>query len=182
MGTTEIDQVDIQTVPEPLVPGPRVALLTPYSGGNLGDAAIQDSMISNLRQRMPGVQFLGNTLNCENFLKHHGIGAFPLLATMMPIGGRTRASAAETANGLRHSAIKPENPKSRVQSRRIRGVLRRVPGLLPAAKRVRPLLARCRQEMRHSLAGYRVLRSQDLLLFSGGGQVDEEYGGEWRRP
>ena len=36
--------------------------------------------------------------------------------------------------------------------------------------------------MRHSLAGYRVLRSQDLLLFSGGGQLDEEYGGAWRLP
>src|SRR5208283_3387887 len=27
-----------------------------------------------------------------------------------------------------------------------------------------------------------VLRTQDLLLFSGGGQLDEEYGGAWRLP
>lgn len=42
-----------QEVPES---GPQVALLTPYTGGNLGDAAIQDAMIANLCRRMPGAR------------------------------------------------------------------------------------------------------------------------------
>ena len=32
------------------------------------------------------------------------------------------------------------------------------------------------------MEGYRVLRTQDLLVVSGGGQLDEEYGGAWRLP
>src|SRR5215813_12015498 len=51
------------------VPGPRhrIALLTPYNGGNFGDAAIQDAMIANIRLRLPGAQFSGICLNCDNF-------------------------------------------------------------------------------------------------------------------
>jgi polysaccharide pyruvyl transferase WcaK-like protein len=38
------------------------------------------------------------------------------------------------------------------------------------------------REIFHSFEGYRVLRTQDLLVVSGGGQLDEEYGGAWRLP
>jgi hypothetical protein len=46
----------------------RVALLTPYDGGNLGDAAIQDAMIENIRRRLPGVRLSGISLSSESFL------------------------------------------------------------------------------------------------------------------
>ena len=59
-------------------PGPRIALLTPYTGGNLGDAAIQDALIANLRLRLPAVQFSGICLNGDNFVERHGSGFFPL--------------------------------------------------------------------------------------------------------
>jgi len=182
MGTIQIDQVDAQAADQVPLAGPRVALLTPYSGGNLGDAAIQDSMILNLRRRLPGVQFLGITLNSENFLKQHGVDAFPLLATTMPIPDPNSPRKQRTSNNLKHADIDRGSRKGLSQLARIRGALCRVPGLLRAAKKSRAFVARCRQEMRHSLAGYRVLRSQDLLLFSGGGQLDEEYGGAWRLP
>ena len=58
-------------------PGPRIALLTPYNGGNLGDAAIQDALIHNLQVRLPGCQFSGITLNGGNFTQRHGARSFP---------------------------------------------------------------------------------------------------------
>ena len=39
-----------------------------------------------------------------------------------------------------------------------------------------------RREILHSFEGYRLLRTQDLLVISGGGQLDEECGGAWRIP
>jgi hypothetical protein len=33
---------------------PRIALLTPYTGANLGDASIQDAMIANIGFRVAG--------------------------------------------------------------------------------------------------------------------------------
>ncbi len=41
----------------------RIALLTPYDGGNLGDSAIQQAVIANLRRYDPNVQLCGITLD-----------------------------------------------------------------------------------------------------------------------
>src|SRR6204780_258198 len=98
-------QIATEVCQEGSHPCPRVALLTPYTGGNLGDAAIQDAMIANLRLRMPSAEFLGITLNCDNFLKQHGVGAFPLLAASMPFTYRSRKSLARRANEADRSKI-----------------------------------------------------------------------------
>jgi polysaccharide pyruvyl transferase WcaK-like protein len=38
------------------------------------------------------------------------------------------------------------------------------------------------REVRHSIQAYRFLRTHDLLIISGGGQLDEEWGGPWGHP
>jgi polysaccharide pyruvyl transferase WcaK-like protein len=151
-------------------PCPGIALLTPYDGGNLGDAAIQDSMIANLRQRVPDVRFLGITLNCDNFVTRHGGHAFPLLAST------------GTHKKLEDSALEsPASGPSR-WTRRLGRALGRIPGLLSFARRIGGfVLALCR-ELSHSCEAFRILRQQDLLIVSGGGQLDEEWGGPWRFP
>lgn len=161
--------------------GPRVALITPYNGGNLGDAAIQDSMISNLRLRIPDAQFLGITLNGDNFLRKHGDAAFPLLAALMPFSYRSGKDTAEKPN----QALRPAvglNDSGHRKLGLLRRALRSVPGLSPLLNRARAWMVAAVREVFHSWEGYRVLRTQDLLVISGGGQFDEEYGGAWRLP
>ena len=163
-------------------PSPRIALVTPYTGGNLGDAAIQDAMIANLRQRMPGAQFFGITLSCDNFLKQHGVGAFPLMAASMPLSYRSGRRLAQQPKGSERFAGEADYPPRNVWTNPIRRVLRRVPGLVPVLKRAWAWVATVHREIFHSFEGYRLLRTQDLLIISGGGQLDEEYGGAWRLP
>jgi polysaccharide pyruvyl transferase WcaK-like protein len=151
-------------------PCPRIALLTPYDGGNLGDAAIQDSMIANLRRRIPGVEFLGITLNCDNFVKRHGGQAFPLLAS----AGKHKK--------LEDSALDAHLPSPSRWTRRVRRALDLIPGLLSFTRRVRSFILALGRELFHSFEVLRVLRKQDLLIVSGGGQLDEEWGGPWRFP
>jgi len=143
--------------------GPHIALITPYNGGNLGDAAIQDSMISNLKVRIPDVHFLGISLNRENFLRRHGVNAFPLLPTI----DSRKARIEDSAGSLR---------------RRARSRLLRVRRIGPVIDKCLNRIAAISREVRHSVEAYRILRTQDLLLISGGGQLDEEYGGPWRLP
>ena len=159
---------------------PRVALLTPYTGGNLGDAAIQDSMIANLHRRIPSAQFLGITLNCDNFLRQHGVGAFPLLATSFSY--RSQRNLAERPNGANPSTTGSDYLVRKKRANAIRRALRRVPGLVPFLKRVRASVAAISREIFHSFEGYRVIRKQDLLVVSGGGQLDDEWGGPWVHP
>lgn len=143
--------------------GVRVALLTPYDGGNLGDAAIQDAMIENLRLRIPSVRFSGVSLNCNSFREQHGGGAFPLCATSRPFYAMSRSSSADTE-------AQPDRKWARWS--RLRRFLSAFRSWGTAPWR----------EFRHSLRGYWFLRGHDLLIVSGGGQLDEEWGGPWGHP
>jgi polysaccharide pyruvyl transferase WcaK-like protein len=171
MQSMQITQIPSEVEKEVPKPGPRIALITPYNGGNLGDAAIQDAMISNLRLRMPGAQFFGITLDCANFVRQHGAGAFPLLA-----------STNQQRGGAKDGTDKASVSGPKVRANPIRRLLRIVPGLVAFLKRTRNWVGAVRREIYHFFGGYRVLRTQDLLLVSGGGQLDEEYGGAWRLP
>jgi polysaccharide pyruvyl transferase WcaK-like protein len=152
--------------------GPRIALLTPYNGGNFGDAALQDSMIANLRLRLPGAEFAGICLNLENFIARHGVSAFPLcgvdiLFYHMLYG--TIDDGDEAAG------------KSSETRRDVVGVKRALKRL-PVLGRTLLAIRACWRELRHWLRGYRFLRTQDLVIVSGGGQLNEEWGSAWGQP
>lgn len=179
MATMQIDSGLTEDTLTRAPQAPRIALITSYNGGNLGDAAIQDSLISNLRSRVPGITFLGITLNCENFVRQHGADAFPLLASMYSTQHESRMDLPS----MEDRPIRKDETESRKRPRaRIRQVVRGIPGFLGLVKTLRNQGIRVQREILHSWNGYRLLRRQDLLLFSGGGQLDEEYGGAWRLP
>lgn len=151
---------------------PRIAMLTPYSGNNLGDAAIQDAMIANLRLRMPGAEFSGISLNCDNFRERHGTAAFPLCATNRPFYSMSGTNATQ------HHGKVPQQQNANP----IKSMLRKIPVLGRVVKKAYTKLTGILQEYRHCVEGYRFLRRHDLLLVSGGGQLDEEWGGAWGHP
>ena len=154
----------------------RVALLTPYDGGNLGDASIQDAMIQNLRSRLPGVRLSGISLSSVNFMKLHGVASFPLSETDRPFYRMVRDAAAELSASEQRS-IRPERPQT-MPIRLARKVLRRVPFLKRGVKTMQTGA----REARHWIASYRFLRDLDVVIVSGGGQLDEAWGGPWGHP
>ena len=154
----------------------KVALLTPYDGGNLGDAAIQEALIGNFRQYDPQVHLCGITLHPESTAARHRIPCYPLAAISRPYY-HAKTEAAVSANnyaatsGIGRSVEKPGFFKR--FKRAVRGLLFRI-GLGP--------LVRLAQEGLHILRSYRLLRSVDMLVVAGGGQLDEEWGGSWAHP
>jgi len=151
---------------------PRIALLTPYSGGNLGDAAIQDSMISNLRMRLPRARFSGISLNDKNYREQHGADAFPICAKEGSYYGMEIASVP--------AGFCPPAPG--VLRAGVRRTLLRFPAVRRAVKAARTRCGLLGRELRHWRNGYRFLRDHELLVVSGGGQLDEEWGGPWGHP
>jgi len=148
-----------------------IALLTPYNGGNLGDASILDAVVANIGRRLPDAQFTGICLNCANFVERHGVGAFPL-------AGRNIPWYSVWAFIPRHSPPGEPSQTSRGVWGRIKVALKSVP-VLWQCLRVAAIIPR---EIFHSVGGYRFLRTQDLLVVSGGGQLNEQYGGGWGQP
>ena len=154
----------------------KIALLTPYDGGNLGDAAILDALTGNLRQYDPQVHLCGITLYPERTAARHSIPCYPLAAISRPYYHATTAPAAAPNNRAATSHIRKnaEKPGFLARLKRaIRGLLFRM-GLGP--------LVRLAQESVHIFRSYRLLRTVDMLVVAGGGQLDDEWGGSWAHP
>ena len=160
----------------------RIALLTPYSGNNLGDAAIQDAMITNLRLRIPDAQFSGISLNCDNFLARHGEHAFPLCATDRSFFGMSRGQAAVENDKAKRASASQRQGGVLFYLKQAATALRHIPVLRPCLKMLRNTVSSALQEVRHSVGAYRFLQTHDLLIVSGGGQLDDEWGGSWGHP
>jgi polysaccharide pyruvyl transferase WcaK-like protein len=148
----------------------RFALLTPYDGGNLGDSAIQEALIANLRACDPEIDICGITLHPTRTSVRHQIPCYPLNATSFShyqinqgpagkVGGEQTSVEAETSVGL---------------YRRLRRMARKVPFLLWLKVVV--------DEGLHIVRSYRLLRKVDILVIAGGGQLDDEWGGSWGHP
>ena len=146
----------------------RVALLTPYNGGNLGDAAIQEALIHNLRKLDSRIELCGVTLHPQKTSTIHHLPCFALAARVITF--YTSASSSES--------LSRSGP---VVSGQFYRRLRRLPGISLLRKPWQKLRAITR-EVHHAVDSYRLLRGIDVLLIAGGGQLDEEWGGSWGHP
>jgi len=161
---------------------PRIGLISPYHGGNLGDAAIIESARKQLLGQFGDPEFILLVLNPERVRKLHGLDTFQLSALPLKFyhfgkllrgdyAGVGPTSSRNQAHSLRH---------------RIRAGLKRVGGnipfALPVAKGIRDGVQKFFVEAHHVLDARRIVRSLDGLLIAGGGQFVDEFGGPWGHP
>ena len=160
---------------------PRFAFITPSGWGNLGDAAIVDSLIHAIRERVPGARIVGYTLNHADTSQRHGVEAGPLTGFSVPFYPVLPADVGEGFDppgydGTDVPADRPQDARARLRS-----MLRahmwsvRAIGLLTGAVRARHGAALFRRR-RHDVAG------TDAIVVAGGGQLDALFGGAWGQP
>jgi len=156
---------------EELERSPAVGLLTPYTGGNLGDTAIQEAVIQGLRRRWPQAELVGITLTPERTEEVHGIPCIALSGLKRP-----RRSRPEPVGPQRTV----EQLKERFRSHRVAFALARAAyRLAGSAMRLVRLSLR---DFGHTLEVWKAARSLDIVVVSGGGQLDEYWGGPWGQP
>src|ERR1700735_1467658 len=56
-----------------------IGLLDHMGYGNLGDAAVQESVIANIKKRLPNARLVAFSLSPEDTIKRHGIPCYPIL-------------------------------------------------------------------------------------------------------
>jgi polysaccharide pyruvyl transferase WcaK-like protein len=162
----------------------RIALLTPYSGTNLGDAAIQESVIQHLRRRVPGVLISGITLNPRLTSQRHGIPCFPIAGVAVryyfsPGAASPAAAAAPVADAASTALPDGEAPRT------FRQAIKRLPGIGPALRSTVGAARHVwgvRRELTHLARAWAFAKDQDLIVAAGGGQIDDEWGGSWGHP
>lgn len=133
-----------------------LGLLGPYGAGNLGDAAIQDAAMHQVRAVRPDARFIGISHNPADTRARHGIDAFPLTAAAVgrQVPRRLREMLASPRRGLAFRVL-----------RRVAWVAHRAAG-----------------QARFVCDVWRFLPSLDVLVISGGGQIDDYWGGAWAQP
>ena len=137
--------------------GTRIAFISPCGFGNLGDAAIQDTFIASVRWHLgAATEIVGITQNPPDTEERHHVRAVPMDNLAFRLRRRAPAEGLSEAN---------------VGATR-RGAARRAVG------RAKQLV----KEVVHWGIAFREMRRADALVVSGGGQLDDHWGGPWRVP
>lgn len=179
----------------------RIGLIATYSGGNLGDGAIQQAMLDNLIRRDPSAEVCGLTLCPADTKKRHGIPAFPITGLVLPYfsefeslfsdGTRNQSVVSDAETPARKSSTEDLACAKPVRIGRLEGIIeslrnvKNVPvlgGLLRyGVERLRNVKGLAR-EVRQLWRSFLLTRRLDLIVVSGSGQLNEEWGGPWGLP
>lgn len=149
----------------------KIGIFGFFGYGNLGNAAIQDAMIENICRYYPGAEIFGFSLNPEDTQKRHGIISYPIVARF----GQTTVAG-------QFSALPPAK---RTPYEITKTWLRKAPRLfsvLKALKRPLDYLEYILKEAQFWRSSYNILKNIDLFIVSGGGALDDFWGGPWSHP
>lgn len=159
----------------------RIGLIAPYTGTNLGDQAIQSACMANLKARLPGLEIVGIYLNTWRTAALHGVRTHPITGLLLD-----HYSNAEELFGPPPST-EPGTPPSPLKPSRswLRNWLKALPGLRFTINKLRALAARIGYVVPEGpalLRAWRLVGELDLILVSGSGQIDDEWGRVWGQP
>lgn len=144
----------------------KIGLLDHLGGGNLGDDATLDAVMQNIKSRWPEAAIFAFCLNPRDTETRHRVPSYPIRTKTWDLG----ASSAPPKASLKES-VKAAMSKYGVLFRLIRAihmVLVRFPRALV-------------QEFLFLAKSFNIIRSFDLLVISGGGQLTD-WGGPWLFP
>lgn len=167
----------------------KIALITPYSGSNLGDAAIQEAVIQNIRKRCPFADIRMVTLNPDQTSQLHGLPCFPITSLTVPNYSSGRLLVKSKAGTDDKPSLSGNEEGERGFLSDIKTNIRKFPRLFSVLKRGYELLKKSIHfpslvfgEVSHIAEAFRVMKDADIFLVSGGGQIDDYWGGHWGHP
>lgn len=152
----------------------KVGIFGHYGNRNLGDEAIIEACVQNIRRLRPGVQIELFSVNPVDTARRYGLPAHPVsraVSSTAPMGSTDEAPVQSAANGSERRSTRAAAVRSPARARLLK-VIRR----LVAFPRQLP------QEWRFLKDSLRTLRSIDLLIVAGSNQFLDNFGGPGRFP
>jgi len=159
---------DLRAMPTAATPGraPRIGVLYPSGAGNLGDEAILQATFEALRARWPDAVLRAFTLHPAKTAANHRVEAEPLTGVNRRLFGAPRGDGpflVRAASGL---------------ARRARGI----PLVGRTTNWASQWISALVFETISVRRAWKWLQTADLVLASGGGQLDAVWGGTWGQP
>ncbi len=142
----------------------KIGLLNHMGHGNLGNAATQDAIIINIRKRCPNAQIYGFSLNPDDTARRHNIPSYAI---------RKDSKEPPTASAMIDDTT---SLKSRIK-RKLKGYPF-LKHLVRSAYHVAfTYPVELMQELVFLIESFKVIRTLDLLIISGGGELSDHWGG-----
>lgn len=167
-------------------PPGRILLLTPYTGGNLGDQAIQRSFIENLRARCAPLEFIGLTLRPDVTAAIHRIPCFPMSSSAGSLASGSWLQLPEDdAIPIAEAAVNRNSSAPATLRSSAKAFIKKLPGVVSTTRALRNtarLPLNFLRELQFVFRAWRLLNRDDLLVVAGGGQLDDIWGGAWAHP
>ncbi len=132
-----------------------ISLFDHMGFGNMGDAAVLESFIANIKKRLPDARLTAFSQSPHDTKERHDLPCYPIRWCYPG----WKDSPVPPAGGL--------SPRPRLKSR-----LKRISVFYALAKPVHD----CFQGLAHLVRSYKIVRSLDLLIIAGGGQLCDLYG------
>jgi polysaccharide pyruvyl transferase WcaK-like protein len=147
----------------------KIAILGPYGVGNLGDAAIVDAMIQNIKIYFPDSDIHGININPDDTYKRHNIASFSIHRNVQTQTTREENSKHEIRDS--HAGLKE--------------AIRKIPIIFQILKFFHRFFIASSSFFQEGLfifRSYRNIKGFDLLIVNGSGQLCDSWGGPWCHP
>jgi polysaccharide pyruvyl transferase WcaK-like protein len=155
-----------------------------YGNENLGDEAIIEASIHNIRQRLPAVRIVCFSLRPFETQARHGLQTYPIRDTRDE--GVTRRAEMEREEMLHSAGGRDADPgHSNTLAGRVKAALQAVPIAYPLARSVvlfPRAIARLGSEIGFLWKSRNILKGVDLLFIAGSNQFLDNFGGVWGFP
>lgn len=135
-------------------------------GGNLGDDATQDALLQNIKRRWPDAAIFMFSMNPRDTQDRHGVPSYAIRQQRWDRNYEPVSTKVTFKSKV----------KTTVSSYRFLFRLLRAINLAIRTPRI------VFQELRFLVKSFRIIRSFDLLIISGGGQLLDCWGGPWEFP
>ena len=147
----------------------KIGLLDHLGHGNLGDDATLDAVMHNIKSRWPSSMIIGFSLNPFDTHKRHGIPSYAIRRdSQLPPASHKSAPSKVGLKSKLKSLFSTYRPLFAIL-RTINTIVIRMP---------RAFL----QELFFLAESFRIIRSLDLFVICGGGQLLDSWGGPWQFP
>ncbi len=150
----------------------RIAILGPVSFGNLGNAALQETLTQQIELYSPGSEIYGCYIDPQNGESSPTVRPFPLNRS---IPWNMRGQARTTQMGEETAGTPPVWVE----------MVKRIPFIIPFRNAARRLSRKCKlinDEFAFWLRAYTFAKSFSIMIAGMGGIIDDVWGGPWADP
>ncbi len=164
-----------------------VGIFGTYGFGNMGDAAVADATILGIRRYLHKARIVGICQQPINAKLRHNIDSFSIFSDFIQPSAESGVTIVSNNSEDSRESSEPgsQNVNDLSFKRKFINSIKALPFFYATAKKIQSnlkILKDIFNEIKYSNTIYKIVKNIDLIIISGSGQFNEDWGGPWRYP